>query len=380
MSLSTNKSLKACPTCGKSVLATSYARHVRSHSADTFACGQCGEVFKTKDARKRHVFVKHTDAEDLPFPCGVCAQRFARREHLDSHCARVHLNEARDQLDASRAQVDALHVRLDIVQANLNSASESVGELQAERDRLFLDIILCEPQDDSSRVQPSAALSSPTRRRGAPRCECNRFHAAILGDVRRCSSPDCHNVFHWVCAGYGRWVPPDAFALCANCLGKSALTAEAIEDAAGEVTLLDARLAAHGLRREQVPADGLCLFAAVARTTGHTADDLFQETMTTLSTYDFTARDPTVDAADEAKLRQEAASHATRRLRMNGRWDSRLLDFAALVLTQRFNLVCFHANGRTVREDPADHPGVGGRICCYGRGIKMDHYDAVVVS
>ena len=374
------KAVKMCATCGKSVSSVSYARHLRSHAAGTYVCEHCDEEFKNNYGLKRHVLTRHASTDERPLVCSVCEQRFARREHLDAHCARVHLNEAREQIEASRAQVDTLHVRLDAVQANLTNTTARAAELQAERDRLFLDIILRETQEDNSHVLPSAALSSPTRRRSAPRCKCNRFHAAILGDVRRCSSPECHNVFHWICAGYGRPLAPDAHVHCADCLRNSTLTVEAIEDASNEVALLDAYLVVRGLRREPVAKDGLCLFAAVARTTGHAADDLFQETMTALSTYDFTARDPTVDAAEEAKLQHEAASHATRRLRMTGRWDSRLLDFAVFVLIQRFNLACFHANGRTVREDPADHPGVGGRICCYGRGIKMDHYDAVVVS
>jgi len=311
-----------------------------------------------------------------------CGQHFTRQDRLDAHRARSHLVAA---LDAARDQLQVqLELQLECKQKLLDDAHANIVRLQQEKDdlnkELFVQSVLCVSSSDSEDNNKDGESSLPPakRRRSALVCTCKHFDTARLGEAMRCSETGCRDAFHWSCAGYGRPLTTGAYTLCASCLAKSMLTAEAIEDASNEIIRLDAYLASRNLRREPVPKDGFCLFAAVARGTVRVADDLFQETMITLSTYDFTARDPTVDAAEEIKLRQEAASHATRRLRISGRWDSRLLDFAVLVLIQRFNLICFHANGRTVREDPADHPGAGGRICCYGRGIKREHFDAVV--
>jgi hypothetical protein len=63
---------------------------------------------------------------------------------------------------------------------------------------------------------------------------------------------------------------------------------------------------------------------------------------------------------------------------MGMRWNTHLMDFAPVVLMERFDLACFEARGCTVREDPMDRPDVGGRISVFGKGISLGHYDAVV--
>ena len=364
-------STKTCPDCGRSFSINSYARHLRSHFAGTHICAECHRTFKNSYGLERHVREQHESTKS--FACPVCGQRFARRERLDAHRARMHLDAAHE----------ALQIQLSESRKQLENARASVARLQAETDRLnslVADLERADASDDDDR-EDAGGDSAPQlskARRGAPRCACKRFDSARLGDVRCCSAPGCHNAFHWSCAGYGLPLTRDAYALCGGCLCKGPFKLEEIEEAHYEIIRLDAYLASRCLRREPVPADGFCLFAAVARVTGHAADDLFHDTMVTLITHDFTLHDPTIDATDQTKLRQEAASHAARRLRMSGRWDSRLLDFAAITLMQRFNLACFEVNGRTIREDPVNHVRVGGRICCYGRGVRMDPYDAVL--
>jgi hypothetical protein len=93
-----------------------------------------------------------------------------------------------------------------------------------------------------------------------------------------CTAPGCAECFYWVC---GRPLAKDAHALCAHCLNGSPTSVTAYEDASNGLVLLDAYLAARGLLREPVAADGFRLFAAVSRVTGRITEQLIQETMHT---------------------------------------------------------------------------------------------------
>ena len=370
-----------CPTCGKAVFTNSLARHQRSHAAGSHVCIECGATFKNTDGLKRHLFVKHAPASEQPLACPQCDQRFARGDQLDAHRARVHLDATREQLGESCTQLEKLHTQLAAVQAKLLDTQTTVARLQEEGDRLRAASALQQASQEANADglgDNLEQLAGRLRGRVVLRCPCLRFDSSRLGELRRCSTPQCSSAFHWVCAGYGRPLAPDAVALCARCLAASPFPAVAYEDASNEVVLLDAYLAARGLRREPVAADGLCLFTSVARAINRSSSELLQETMHSLSLYDFHALDPTINEADAVALRHEAASLASRRLRMGQRWNRRLLDFAFIVLVRQFNLSCIEARGRCIREDPEDHRSVSGRICCYGRGIGLDHYDAVV--
>ena len=372
---------KNCPTCGEAVSTSSLARHLRSHVTPSHVCHDCGDTFKNTDGLRRHFLVKHAPASELPIACPQCDQRFARGDHLDAHLARVHLKATREQLGESCAQLEQLHTQLGTVHASLLDAQKTVARLEEEGDLLRAASALQQVTREANADALGNNLeqfSGRSRGRVVLRCTCGRFDTARLGEMRRCSTPQCSRTFHWVCAGYRRPLAPGAFALCAPCLALSSSSAEVYEDASNEVIVLDAYLAARGLRREPVAADGLCLFYSVARVIRRSAGEVLQETMQSLSACDFCALDPSISEADAAGLRREAASLASRSLRMGQRWDRRLGDFAFLFLVRKFNLSCIEARGRCIREDPEDQPSVRGRICCYGRGIGLDHYDAVV--
>jgi len=130
------KAVKMCATCGKSVSSVSYARHLRSHAAGTYVCEHCDEVFKNNYGLKRHVLTRHASTDERPLVCSVCEQRFARREHLDAHCARVHLNEAREQIEA------CLWARGVIVRVAI------LGE-----GGIFLDLLLPSAQTDRYKIK-----------------------------------------------------------------------------------------------------------------------------------------------------------------------------------------------------------------------------------
>lgn len=356
-----------CSVCGKTVPSNAILRHERSHNP-SYVCGHCGDAFRYKSSHARHLLVKHASAEQQPHECADCGARFPRRDLLHTHSS--------THLEANRLQLRLQIARSTALQAELQSVRATVSRLQDESDRLSAATTLAE----AWQATDSGAARREPLGFGALSCRCGRYDSARLGAVRRCSTPTCTACFHWVCAGYGRLLSPDAHAPCARCLEASRVPAAAYEDASNEVVLLDAYLAARGLRREPVPADGLCLFAAVSRVTGRATDDLFQETMHTLSQYDFCRFDATLKGADARQLQLDAAYLARRRLRMTARWDTRLMDFAPVVLMERFDLACFEARGRTIRQDPVDRPDVGGRICIFGKGLSLDHYDAVVTT
>ena len=84
-----------CPICGKSV-AGNLGKHISTMhavSSEKFQCTKCGETFKTKNARTRHLEKIHQISTPKPFSChhqGCKCGPFATNGHLQAHLKKNH--------------------------------------------------------------------------------------------------------------------------------------------------------------------------------------------------------------------------------------------------------------------------------------------------
>ena len=129
--------------------------------------------------------------------------------------------------------------------------------------------------------------------------------------------------------------------LCIRCLETSFIFAAVFEDASNKLVYLDAYLAASGLRRDPVAADGTCLFAAVSRTTAPRHRATMQEMMRTPCTFDFCGMDRTLSGADARLSKQEVTNCVRQRLRRDARWDITMREFVwRLSMNEKFSFTC----------------------------------------
>jgi hypothetical protein len=356
-----------CDVCDRDVAYAAFARHRRRHSgAKPFACTQCGSRFARRDARDRHER-KHGEAPGRA--CELCGRVFQRHDALQCHVAR---HAQRDERARSLAELQQGVARAAALTRDLESAREELTALQAHNDDLV------------NRLADGDAADS-NRPPIAGRCRaCRTANTALLGDPLACV--ECGALMHAFCAGYLRPVPACLF-WCRPCRGKQpcpseqrSLTVQDVEAAADEHRLLDLLLWQAKLRRTSVPADGMCLFTAVATAVpAWTAHGLRQAKAQALLERDWSH----LGAVEADGLRRTAAELGGRSRRVGGRWDTVAMDHVPTVLGdvigRPLEILQVDMVKRTLQHLrlPHDMPGEPVRLCLTGRGIARSHYDLV---
>ena len=240
-----------CDVCDRQVAYAALARHRRRHSdAKPFACTQCDSRFARRDARDRHER-RHGEAPGRA--CELCGRAFQRQDALRRHVAR---HAQRDERTRSLTELQQGVARAAALERDLERARAELAAVQSHNDEL------------TNRLADGNTADSD-RPPIAGRCrECRTANTALLGEPLACTH--CGALLHVFCAGYLRPLPACLF-WCPRCRGNLAapsaqrsLTAQDVEAAADELRLMDLLLWQAKLRRTPVPADGMCLFTAVA--------------------------------------------------------------------------------------------------------------------
>ena len=115
-----------CPSCGKKVSSTNYARHIKFHSEARFKCDICNSNFVNQAKKDKHmnVHAKHT--------CTFCGKSFPRPSILHKHLEVHKTNElaAASEQTQENSSKTGNSLKCKVCNSELSSATKMIQHMQ----------------------------------------------------------------------------------------------------------------------------------------------------------------------------------------------------------------------------------------------------------